>query len=174
MLVRGEYLGEMAYLFVYSVCREVGQSVPQEIDAWFWILCACACVFNWGLRVDVCLNQRNSSSRWHSKQTAALDPFSHTWRGCRVSWSTDRGAAVFIRLAQCIRLCSVSCWLTMNMQHLITSLSLCLKRHKGPIRVRAGWNWIEAECLKGHWQWLSNTDFTYNRTTVYILLWCIL
>lgn len=41
---------------------------------------------------------------------------------------------VFISLAFCVCLWSVSCWLKVNVQqHLITSLGFCLKGHKGPV-----------------------------------------
>ena len=40
---------------------------------------------------------------------------------------------VFISLAFRVRLWSVSCWLRVNMQHLITSLGFWLKGHKGPM-----------------------------------------
>lgn len=40
---------------------------------------------------------------------------------------------VFISLDFRVRLWSLSCWLRVNMQHLITSLGFCLKGHKGPM-----------------------------------------
>lgn len=76
----------------------------------------------------------------------------HSRRADWLSAARVQRDTVFISLAFRVRLWSVSCWLRVNMQHLITSLGFCLRGHKGPmyhwVTQEQRRNWCEADWIQ--------------------------